>query len=394
MLSIRRVLACSTICLLFSSLTLFAQTTGKKNRKITIKTKLLRSAILPGEPLEVIFEVSNQSNQVISIGGLDIMRGDVVVSIAFEHGQYLRYRGYWGAGSCGPVKMINLKPNQQISATGVIHFNFNDFPEALPSDYAFEKPGHYLLKARYDSYNPTIGYVNSDPVPIQIMEPKGQDAEVWQMIRLSRDIANFITTKGSAFVDMDVYKTAKNGRLIARQLEKIISNYPQSAYSRYIQDALTTYSQQMTRFRIIRLTSFENTVKQAGQFFIKGDFDSGTRRLNSMRDFLARNNEFPMLFPPDLPIEGYIGLAYLMNKEYEKALEYLQPVVKSLAQTEDHEFIRDATIFTLLVLNKENQAFNLLSAQEQPQEKINKLKEQLTGNQGFSCQAYLNHGNR
>lgn len=356
--------------------------------------KPLRSTILPGEPLEIIFEVSNQSSQVISIGGIDIMRGDVVVSIAFEHGQYLRYRGYWGAGSCGPVKMISLKPGQQISATGIIHFNFKDSPEALPSDYAFEKPGNYLLKARYDSYNPTIGYVNSDPVPIQIMEPKGQDAEVWQMIRLSRDIANFITTKGSAFVNMDVYQTAKNGRLIARQLEKIISHYPQSAYSRYIQDALTTYSQQMIQFRITRLNSFENTVKHAGQFFIKGDFDSGTHRLNSMRDFLARNNEFPMLFPPDLPIEGYIGLAYFMNKEYEKALEYLQPVVQSLAQTQDHEFIRDATIFTLLVLNKENQALKLLSAQEQPQEKIHKLKEQLTDNQGFSFQTYLNHGNR
>ena len=223
----------------------FAQSENPLANSVAVRSKPNKSKLLLGEPLTVGFEIENVSNAPVKVGLGGVDSGGLKIYIAHGNGAFNEYFGRgWGrrrggAATLDPGKSVSLgsptilwngKPN-------VSHLNEDAARQVLAgkivTEYAFQEPGIYFLKGR--TYIGPEGSIESEPARIEILEPTGEDLEVWKQIKGNHDIAILMQ---NAEVDVeDIY--AK--RQLIETVERIIANHSTSVYAEYLRTKLEEF---------------------------------------------------------------------------------------------------------------------------------------------------------
>jgi len=98
--------------------------------------------------------------------------------------------------------------------------------EELRYDYTLGEPGTYYIEVRYeDSYGLKV---RSDPLPITVVAPTGEDERVWQKIRALEDYRLLMETAGA----MNMTESS------LAEFEKIVADHPKSVYMSSIRPAV------------------------------------------------------------------------------------------------------------------------------------------------------------
>lgn len=114
----------------------------------------------------------------------------------------------------------------------------NSYGERILSDYAFQKPGVYFVKATTIVVrNDRKIAVESDPVKVTVTEPKGDDLKVWDQVKNNGEFAHFLQL-GTLTRS---YKSPETQAELIREFESILTLYPNTIYSKPLQDGLTKY---------------------------------------------------------------------------------------------------------------------------------------------------------
>jgi hypothetical protein len=204
-----------------------------------------------GEPVALLFRITNQSSSRIEVpGAVDVLGGGVRVQIAFENGPYREYRGpMWGAVNRRGSQPLDSAKSIETAAT-VLHNRGpkrGDLNEErwkivtereIDSEIAFPKPGRYRLKAIL------FGKIESAPLEIRVGEPQTvDDIEVWKVISSQPEYVLFMQSgdllKGTL--------TDRENKEFVDALEKFINYYATSTYTPHFRAAIAKYRASVER---------------------------------------------------------------------------------------------------------------------------------------------------
>jgi hypothetical protein len=344
-----------------------------------------KTILLPGEPVTMTFIVTNQSASPFKTHEINIGRGDIQLLSSYESGPYKRYRGDWGFVDTLRGE-LTLGPGEQMTEEATVHFNHVRF-NTVETHYAFPNPGTYTLKATFDYGINRQQLVEGGPIQLHVKEPKGADAAVWARIKEDRDVAYFIYERGGAFVDSDGTPGRIQGERVVRTLHEILSKHPNSTYTAYIEPALANYHNNLARWKVARVQMAEGTIVQAGQIMRKGDRNRALKMLQNADNIFQENG----LFSKAVPLEGYIGLMHVMQRDYAKGLEYLEPLTTTLLSEPGTRIIREAAAFAHLGMGKDDRAFQLIQTTRPETERglvLKRFREQVRAGERFTLEFY------
>ena len=106
--------------------------------------------------------------------------------------------------------------------------------------YIFLKAGVYNVNARYtahllDEKGKVVPYdLRSDPIQIEILEPRGEDLEVWNKIK---DDGNFAYLLQRDHIRIPFYKKEERAKF-KQKVEEIIKAHPNSSYTESLNQSL------------------------------------------------------------------------------------------------------------------------------------------------------------
>lgn len=190
---------------------------------LTLKVSSDKQSHNLGEIVNLTFEATNETDKAVNI--YDVSSGYLNVWIAFSGQKFHRYNNTSWGRSEGGGKIV--QPGQSYkSQTTVMWNNKPQIPSSVDgnilTDYAFSEAGVYSVKAIVSipsDTSETLTKIESAPIEIVINKPVGDDLIVWNKIKDSRDIANFMH-RGSFFgADSEV-----NSKIF-KEIETIVQNY-------------------------------------------------------------------------------------------------------------------------------------------------------------------------
>ena len=387
-LRIKSLLALSIITLALGMSVAKAQQPNKDDGLPSLDMIPDKYTLLPGEPLNLTFTVFNQTKKPVKTHKLIVGRGDIELLVAYEGEPYEKYRGEWITDYVGVIPdELMLAAGSQLRDEAVILYNFAKGPrDNKEMHYVFPKAGTYTLKARFDPAFDLKNVIESSPVRIVVEKPRGADAAVWERIKTDNDVAYFIYVNGNAFIDSEGGPDRVTGEKVVKTLQEVLSQHPTSTYARYLESALNNYAGYIEEWRVRRIEKVERTLFQAGYWIEKGDQDYGAKMIQ------GANNLFQevKLFPKHLPFEAYLGLAYLLNKNYSKALQYLEPLAERFPASENRVVI-EAMVFAHQALGHEEQALQTIQSVRPEQERktvLTAFRERIKKGQTFTFTPY------
>ena len=211
------------------------------------------NAIRLGEPLDLDLQVTNKSNErILFRNAVDPEVGFVKVLISEgDTSHFRRYIGpRWGKSDV-EYAPTNLAPNANLSHSVRILWHAapersasipadareNTSPPMLLSNYAFTKPGSYWISAEY-TIQPSGGgdlvVLQSQPICINVLEPSGEDLEVWNDIKGDGNFALLLHEGAVAIPD---YK-ADERAAFQKRVDRLIANHPNSSYTEMLRQSL------------------------------------------------------------------------------------------------------------------------------------------------------------
>lgn len=349
-------------------------------------------SLLPGEPFEIAFVVTNKSTKAVETLRINVLRGDVLLFLSHEgdSGSFKKYNGTWGLldtiEGC-----ITLGPGEQIVDKALVNFNYaSQIPGEIDTHYAFQKAGKYKLKALFQWYDCSTRKskpIESPVIQVEVREPKGPDASVWNQIKDDSDIAYFLHVNGYTFVDMSSTSERTKSERIVKVFKDILSRYSTSIYSKYIESSLSTHRASIAEYRRARLNTVEGALLQAGQHLLTRKDDYGIRMLRGAENIFQEVG----LFPTNLELGAYIGLAYLVNKDYTAAIQYLDPIVSKLSTEPENRVLIEAMAFAHLALGQEeraNQLIRNIGSETEQNVRINNFRERIRRGESFTLTLY------
>ena len=217
---------------------------------VGIRPSKLRYTI--GEVVKFDIEVENRGNSDVKIRSIDVRSGFLQLFLAKNNQNFRKYsHSAWNGGG---QKRISLEPGRSLQSKGDIYWNFKPKTSHLNklaaeeiekgrilSDYAFDEPGVYQIKAvmilpEYDGLR-----IESPPIDIVIDEATGSDLEVWNRIRNNGDFAYFIQQG-----EMRGSNQSSSDDLVS-VLRSISSSFPESLLGKQITDSLSRYEKMLER---------------------------------------------------------------------------------------------------------------------------------------------------
>lgn len=214
--------------------------------QLQVKLKTSKEAYVQGEIVPLSIEVANTSSSDVFLKGADAESGYVKIYVADNNSKFSQYRhSDWGRGK---TKGLTIKAGQTIDSHATLLWNFkpkvshlNENAARIASegliltDYAFDKPGTYFIKAVLIIPGETQTRVESQPIQIVIEAPTGEDLKVWDRIKDNGEIAYFIQ-EGAA-------RSAKpeEKEPIVKQVEQLVADHPNSFLTSQIKQSLDKF---------------------------------------------------------------------------------------------------------------------------------------------------------
>lgn len=207
---------------------------SENNLLIILKISSGKQSYIQGEAVNLTFEAMNETDKAFNF--YDVSSGYLKVQIAYDGKRFNQYKNSsWGRNESGGKR---VKPGESFKSQAEVMWNSNPIGRfsnvesivnseegAILSDYAFPEAGVYQVKAIMsisDDASETLTKIESVPIQIVVNKPLGDDLEVWNRIKDSREIANFMH-RGS-FIGVD----SENNSKIFKEIETIVESYPNS----------------------------------------------------------------------------------------------------------------------------------------------------------------------
>ena len=233
------------VAILVSSSLVQGQSDATERLEISIETT--RSAYLTGEIVDLNFRLENKSTEDVTLlNPFSVGPGYLSVYISRDGTSFAEYfHKKWGLVD-GGWKHTRLKPGKSIETSATLLWNYKPSlystvpqPDKIQTDYAFPDAGTYLIKSRFVVYlsdRHGTQTIESDPVPVTINEPEGEDLQVWKKIKDRGDIAYFLQ-EGAV-------RSAKeeDQEKVVNDVEQILIFYPTSTYSSRLRESLESFT--------------------------------------------------------------------------------------------------------------------------------------------------------
>lgn len=193
---------------------------------LSLELGIERSEYLLGEPIHFTVQVKNDTAlPVVAHRKIAVGFGYLQILVAFEGGDYKKYLGpRWGIKDVFGDFVATLQPGESMTTSASIFYNHpTRTKKSIPTKYAMLRSGKYSVKAVLNN----LGFrerIESEEVTIQLIEPEGDDAAVWEEIKRDPQYAYFIQTGGGT----------PDASRIAPALEEIQATYPASRYMDHI----------------------------------------------------------------------------------------------------------------------------------------------------------------
>ncbi|MCA1590528.1 MAG: hypothetical protein LC734_09110 [Acidobacteria bacterium] len=231
----------------FAHLSHVSGSADERNLKLLLSSSKI--AYFNGEIVNLTFRLLNTGTTEHTVRhGLFAEDGYVSIYISKDGVEFAKYRNpNWGRfeGSRGPFKIgagASLEASADIlwnSKPDVGHLNPMAAQRAsdgkILTDYVFPEPGNYWVKASFSDFdkNSKRIAVESEPIPITIIEPAGDDLEAWRKIKNRPEIAFFIQ---EAKFRMSLEPSER--QRLKQEIETIANQHPHSVIAKQIRRSL------------------------------------------------------------------------------------------------------------------------------------------------------------
>ena len=236
---------CSLVLLLGIS---GAKTFGSANldeQNLGVRISPLKNSYVQGEVVALDVEISNNGQSDVFLKGSNVESGFVKIFIAGEDQKFKQYsHSAWIRDRRGDF----IKPGQTIKSQATLLWNFkpqvshlnedaarNASEGLILTDYAFNKPGTYVVKAVLIIPGETQIRIESEPVQIVIEAPTGEDLKVWNLIKDNGEIAYFI--QEGAVRSPKPEEQEK----VQKEIEQLTSSYPNGLLASQIRQSLDKF---------------------------------------------------------------------------------------------------------------------------------------------------------
>jgi hypothetical protein len=207
---------------------------------LTVQTE--RSEYYLGQKINLKFNIRNTSKGTLTFDAASVEGGNLRLFVSEDGATFREYVGPdWAVKTQGFDSQVELKDNAEYETSTSLLFNQRVPYEHLnasyvdeirgtriDTEYAFQSPGRYLLKAVFDD---SKSVVESQPVQVTIFEPSGTDLSAWELLKSNSDSAEFLH-QGKPPRDL-----SKRSRLQG-MFELMIDRYPDCIYAERIRELL------------------------------------------------------------------------------------------------------------------------------------------------------------
>lgn len=213
-----------------------------------------------GEIVSIKTRITNRNSEPVNLVGTP----ETIVGIEISYENQKNYQHYAGPSVLhnfmvdGSDPYITIKIGETLINQRSILWNYKPEVSHLNSDaaksflesriltdYAFTKAGTYFIKAiSIISKDGNSEKIESEPIKIIIIEPIGEDLEVWNKIKENGDIGYFLQegdiARGS------YYKPEEREKFL-KEVDQILIDYPNSFYAEPLRQSLAKFQANDTK---------------------------------------------------------------------------------------------------------------------------------------------------
>lgn len=229
---------------------------------LVVEVQPVRTSYTLGEIVRLVVRMTNRSGEEIRLPDEPtVENGRLRIFVAEGDERFREYLGPgWSLEDAVGAPEIVLAPGGSLETDATLLFNFQ--PETahlsplyvrqihqarVGSDYVFDRPGLYRLKAVVD-LGDAREEVGSDPVHLNIRRPQGADLEVWNVLKEDAELGHFLqagTPKGDPLSERSL--------ALAETLASLANSHPDSRLALEIRSSLARYRSTVELLRALRV---------------------------------------------------------------------------------------------------------------------------------------------
>ena len=215
---------------------LFCAIAGQSSVVLPLQVSLesQQSERVLGVPVEFTVSVTNPSNAPVkTYWPLSPLWDGISFFISEDGINFHAFKGpEWDMGELLDVVpgTITLKPGARVQASFSLLWNgpANAKGQAATGGFAFPHVGTYFVKVRASSH---FGDLISNVARVVIMQPRGDDAAIWETLKADKELARF-------------YEFPNGDAAQGEKLQHLLNKYPNSSHTASMKKALLIYARQ------------------------------------------------------------------------------------------------------------------------------------------------------
>lgn len=215
----------------------------KKGDGLVVKIDAAKANYVLGEPVDLAFEVTNNSSSNVELAGSNVESGYLKIFVASTDGRFLQYsNSTWGLGKS---PKFSVGPGESLKSGTSVLWNFNPkkrFSDVerlkethLLTDFAFPHEGSFKVKAILIVPGGVEKRVESEAIQINIDAPGGSDLALWKAMKENPEIAFFIQHGSFSTYDKEVREK------LSFEIGQIVREYPSSRVAGILETNLERY---------------------------------------------------------------------------------------------------------------------------------------------------------
>lgn len=210
-----------------------------------------------GEMVDVGFELKNTSGVALDMEMPNVYKGNVRLFVSADGATFSEYVGpNWARVSTSTnSKKVAAGESLESAASMLFNRRYNtghlsplyadrSRKGRIGTDFAIMEPGAYWLKAIYSHGD---AKTESEPLLIHVLEPQGEDAAVWERIKLNGAYAYFLQTG-----DVKYHPASPQADEFIELVRDIVEEFPASETTERFQQNLAKRSEMLLNLERIR----------------------------------------------------------------------------------------------------------------------------------------------
>lgn len=248
------------VCFALAALILLHFETSSKllTNKVSISIETQKKEYVLGDVIDLVFLINNGTSQPLFVNKSGVADGSLKLYISQDGESYRQYVGpNWGIVEKIGAAKTKIDAGNSLEIETSVLFNHHIPTEHLSelyarkyrkdrvdSQFAMVNAGRFWLKA---VFRDSIIFLESEPLAIDISEPDGLDAFVWEKIKTDGAFAYFLQI-GSIKYHPDSIEAQR----FVESLQQISIKFPNSRYTEKLNEKLIKYNERMENLRRLK----------------------------------------------------------------------------------------------------------------------------------------------